>query len=361
MTVAKIHTDLGILLQKINTHKSKNFLPQELDILFNLTLNNFKNKKTDVKSSIKQVSLFDTQTSLDSISSLFETVTLYPNKIDKEEASISLPFNFYGWINAIGEVGYDCDDSLISTNTNKLNKEYSLSKLSDIPIDTINSFLITISYKNKEDQIITKTLFDFTALPQGYIIQDNNKDYMKSFIFISALLRIINKNLNIINEAAANKIYVKYDNNLEQLIITSYDYLVITLATNLPNYSFVLRNKFLQDNVLKYPIKAIVSVNDTEYTNHINNSTLSSSNIKELRADRTSKELIVHLPKSVNFSKVTLTYIRFPRQIDYLLGIGSDLPDNIVNKVIADTAQLIKGIIASDSYEKFIRENTLIE
>ena len=51
--------------------------------------------------------------------------------------------------------------------------------------------------------------------------------------------------------------------------------------------------------------------------------------------------------------------MRKPRQIDYLLGIGSDLPDEVINKVIADTVQLIKGIIATDSYDKFVKENIL--
>ena len=42
MTVSEIHINMGILLQKVNTHRGKNFLPQELDMLFNLTLNTFK-------------------------------------------------------------------------------------------------------------------------------------------------------------------------------------------------------------------------------------------------------------------------------------------------------------------------------
>ena len=42
MTASEIHVSLGVLIQKINTHKSKNFLPQELDLLFNMTMLNFK-------------------------------------------------------------------------------------------------------------------------------------------------------------------------------------------------------------------------------------------------------------------------------------------------------------------------------
>ena len=92
MTASEIHINLGILLQKVNTHRSKNFLPQELDMLFNLTLNTFKNKKTDLFSNPKQVSLFDTQTSLDNLTSLIETEKLYPITNNEEGGIVLLPF-----------------------------------------------------------------------------------------------------------------------------------------------------------------------------------------------------------------------------------------------------------------------------
>ena len=151
MTASEIHINLGILLQKVNTHRSKNFLPQELDMLFNLTLNTFKNKKTDLFSNPKQVSLFDTQTSLDNLTSLIETEKLYPITNNEEGAIVLLPFNFYTWINASSVLAYDCAESVIST-TNKIVKTSKiLYNLKNININDITSFKIDITYDKETD------------------------------------------------------------------------------------------------------------------------------------------------------------------------------------------------------------------
>ena len=134
-----------------------------------------------------------------------------------------------------------------------------------------------------------------------------------------------------------------------------------TLSTNIATYNFVTKVDFLPKIELKNTFITPITISDTEYEPFINNSRLSGGNIEELRAVRTNKQIKIKIPKSVKLSSITITYLRKPRQIDYLLGIGSDLPDEVINKVIADTVQLIKGIIATDSYDKFVKENILID
>ena len=362
MTASEIHINLGILLQKVNTHRSKNFLPQELDMLFNLTLNTFKNKKTDLFSNPKQVSLFDTQTSLDNLTSLIETEKLYPITNNEEGAIVLLPFNFYTWINASSVLAYDCAESVIST-TNKIVKTSKiLYNLKNININNITSFKIDITYDKESDtSVITSNIFDFTLLPVDYIAQDNVKDYIKSFVFIQALIKTIQLKLDVINKDRINKLYVKYDNLDEALILTTVGTLTTTLATNIAAYNFVTKVDFLPKIELKNTFITPITISDTEYEPFINNSRLSGGSVEELRAVRTAKQIKIKIPKSVKLSYITVTYLRKPRQIDYLLGIGSDLPDEVINKVIADTVQLIKGIIATDSYDKFVKENILID
>lgn len=362
MTASEIHINLGILLQKVNTHRSKNFLPQELDMLFNLTLNTFKNKKTDLFSNPKQVSLFDTQTSLDNLTSLIETEKLYPITNNEEGAIVLLPFNFYTWINAYSVLAYDCVESVVST-TNKIVKTSKiLYNLKDININDITSFKIDITYDKETDtSVITSNIFDFTLLPVDYIAQDNVKDYIKSFVFIQALIKTIQLKLDVINKDRVNKLYVKYDNLDEALILTTVGTLTTTLATNIAAYNFVTKVDFLPKIELKNTFITPITISDTEYEPFINNSRLSGGSVEELRAVRTDKQIKIKIPKSVKLSYITVTYLRKPRQIDYLLGIGSDLPDEVINKVIADTVQLIKGIIATDSYDKFVKENILID
>ena len=362
MTASEIHINLGILLQKVNTHRSKNFLPQELDMSFNLTLNTFKNKETDLFSNPKQVSLFDTQTSLDNLTSLIETEKLYPITNNEEGAIVLLPFNFYTWINASSVLAYDCAESVIST-TNKIVKTSKiLYNLKNININDITSFKIDITYDKETDtSVITSNIFDFTLLPVDYIAQDNVKDYIKSFVFIQALIKTIQLKLDVINKDRINKLYVKYDNLDEALILTTVGTLTTTLATNIAAYNFVTKVDFLPKIELKNTFITPITISDTEYEPFINNSRLSGGSVEELRAVRTAKQIKIKIPKSVKLSYITVAYLRKPRQIDYLLGIGSDLPDEVINKVIADTVQLIKGIIATDSYDKFVKENILID
>ena len=366
MTASEIHIGLGILLQKVNTHKSKNFLPQELDMLFNLTLANYKNKRTDLTSNLKQVSLFDTQTSLDTLSPLFETEVLYPISNNKEEAIVLLPLNFYGWINGFATVAYDCTDT---TNTIIDGLKYTINSiynLKNINITTINTFLLTLEYQSKDDTTEAAVLFDYTLLPDDYLPQDGVKDYKRSFIIINAIVNIINLNLITINENAKDKLYVEYNNKTESLNIASYGEYTVELLTDAEpfeeeNYQIITKETIVDKvNALK-PLQSIIGISDTEYEPYINNSHLSSSRVEQIRAVRNREKLKIKIPKSTLFSSVTITYIRIPRQIDYLLGIGSDLPNDIINKVIADTAQLIKGLVATDSYDKFVQENTLIE
>ena len=361
MTVTEIHIGLGILLQKVNTHKSKNFLYQELDMLFNLTLNNYKNKKTDLTSNPKQVSIFDTHTSLDNLSTLFETVTLYPITTNEEEATILLPFDFYGWINASANIAYNCAGSFEPDVVQHFYKEAFLYNLKNINLTTLTDFIINIEYETKQGTSKVVKVFDYKDLPADYLPQDGIKDYVRSFIFINAIVKVINLKLVAINEDTDNKIYVKYDNKLEALVICSTNFLITTISTNAVNYNFIYKAQTNKKIKLINKLQSPVAISDTEYEPYINNSHLSKSRDTELRAVRTSEVVKVKIPKSVILSSVTLTYVRLPRQIDYLLGIGSDLPDDIVTKIMADTAQLIKGIIATDSYDKFARENILIE
>jgi hypothetical protein len=362
MTVSETHINLGILLQKVNTHRSKNFLPQELDMLFNLTLNTFKNKKTDLLSNPRQVSLFDTHTSLDNLSNLFETETLYPITNNKEEAIVLLPFNFYGWINARALVAYDCPASVGTEVKNNTFTSQFIYNLKDIKLSGLTSFILDISYSNESNNTITTTtVFDYTKLPEDYLSQDNVKDYIQSFIFIQALIKTMQLGLDKININRVNKLYIKYDNQTEALVLSTNGILNLILETNDDTINTIKKESIVPIVSLVNTFNSPITTSDTEYEPFINNSRLSGGTIADLRAVRTSKELKIKIPKSVKLSSVTITYLRKPRQIDYLLGIGSDLPDEIVNKVIADTVQLIKGVIASDSYDKFVKENILIE
>lgn len=361
MTASEIHVSLGVLIQKINTHKSKNFLPQELDLLFNMTMLNFKNKKVDLMSNPKQVSLFDTQTSLDNLSSLFETVTIYPTTTNPKEAIIQLPFDFYGWIRGKANIAYDCSTAFIEQTDSNTFYKASLGGLKDLAITDLSELVITIDYVKKDNTPFTSTLFDFSALPEDYIPQDNVKDYKRSFVLINGIKKTINEKLALINQDALEPIYCRYNNKFNILEFTSANSILLTLVSNIN--TLVITNKLDTSNRVKLlqGLESPITISDTEYEDFIDTSRLSRSRDTNIRAVRTNEQLKIKIPKNVKLSSVNLTYIRFPKEIDYLLGIATDLPDEVINKVITDTAQFLKGIISSESYDKFARENLLIE
>lgn len=362
MTASEIHVSLGVLLQKINTHKSKNFLPQELDLLFNMTMLNYKDAKVDLVTNPKQVSLFDTQTTLDNLSSLFETVTLYPTTTtNQEEAIIQLPFDFYGWIRGRGNIAYDCPTAYNTLPNGITVYNSKILKLKDVNLTDLTTFTLSITYTKKDNSSSTITLFDYTTLPVDYIPQDNVKDYKRSFVFINALTKVINESLLLVNQNSKTPIGFRYDNKFDVLEFTSNSNITVNITTNLANTTVTNTNSSDTLVNITTPLRSPITISDTEYGDFIDASRLSSSRDTNLRGTRTREQLIIKIPKNVKLGSVTLTYIRFPRQIDYLLGIATDLPDDVINKVIANTVQLIKGVIASDSYDKFVRENLLIE
>jgi len=292
MTVSEIHINLGILLQKVNTHRSKNFLPQELDMLFNLTLNTFKNKKKDLLSNPRQVSLFDTHTSLDNLSNLIETETLYPITINKEEAIVLLPFNFYGWINAYAKVAYDCPASLGTEVKNTTFTSQFIYNLKDIKLSELNTFLLAISYTNETNNTTkTSIVFDYTLLPEDYMGQDDVKDYIQSFVFIQALIKTIQLEFDKINEDRINKLYIKYDNKTEALVLYTTGLLLITLDTNSTDIEVIKKETIVMQESLLNTFNSPITISDTEYEPFINNSRLSGGTISELRGIRTSKQI----------------------------------------------------------------------
>jgi hypothetical protein len=265
MLASEIHVSLRVLLQKVNTNKSKNFLPQELDMLFNLTLNNFKNKKVDLLSNPKRVSLFDTQTSLDSLANLFETTELYPISINPKEAVIMLPFDFYGIINTKANISYDCSDCSTTIPNGYININCSIAKLKDIVFINTSTFSLSINYKNKQNATVSASLFNYADLPEDFKTQDNVKDYKKSFIFINAMLKIIKLKLDTINLTSKNKIYVKFDNVLETLVINSTNFLDVILTTNIVGYPVTKEQTFAPKIELKNIAESPISVIDAEY------------------------------------------------------------------------------------------------
>ena len=119
--------------------------------------------------------------------------------------------------------------------------------------------------------------------------------------------------------------------------------------------------KTLQGYKEEKSITAEVRIIDEEFKTPINQSFLSSS--KDESYTGYLRNNLVLLPKISNvvLSTARLTYLCKPLKVDVLLDYNSDFSSETLEEIVSNLAQQLKGVIASDTYEKFAQENLLIE
>lgn len=346
MTTQELHIQLELLLQKVNSHWNQNFLPQEKDLFINREVLKYIKQRINPLSNNKRLSVFDVLKRVQDLNPLIKTVNLDVVSINSKEDGVHLPFDFLYYISSEGSVTPRC--------------EKTLSDEIDIPVYTkafkalselgsTNDFIISIT-KDGTDTIV----FDLSTLPEQYLPQDDIPDYKKVFILNNAIYSTLLRNL-------PDYIEVKYNTYLQQFELRSYEDYVLTITLNSNTYVVTSSTSSFKGNNQDNQLDAEIRVVDEEFKTAIKRSYLSKSKDESSIAYLRERLLILPKNKSVVHNKVSLTYICKPAKVDVLLDHNSELPDIILDEVISNTAQTLKGVIASDSYEKYTQENMLIE
>lgn len=344
-TTQELHIQLDLLLQKVSSNWNKNFLPQEKDFFINREITKFIKDRISPLSNTKRLSVFDTLKRIQDLNCLFRTV---PRDIvtNQKEAIFELPFDFLYCISNEVDIKNVCNNTPITyENKNIYNKSIKpFNSNSPITAGVLN---ITINS-------ITITLFDLSALPPQYIPQDNIEDYKKLFIYNNALLILIEQNLPIEVEFKYNKL---------KGIIEFKSTIPYTLNWSINNVNQTITQqtdiiKVVKDNT---NLVANLGIIDEEFKTQIKTSLLSSSKGKNLKGFLRQASIIVQSEPSVIAKTAHITYICKPRKVDLLLNSNSDLPDEILDEVIANTVETLKAVISSDTYEKYAQNNLLIE
>jgi hypothetical protein len=349
MTTQELHIALDILLQKVNSNWNKNFLPQEKDLLINREVTKFIKQRINPRSNNKQLSVFDVLKRTQDLNNLIKnSYDLDVVHINEKEAYFELPFSYLSYINSEVKLRNSC-----STDTNNNSTTNTVYKVLLNPVKIFNTLT------NLKIQLVrnteTITIFDLNNLPTDYLPQDNISDYKKTFI--------INNAINILLTEYFRNTNIEFTfNNLEQKFIFkskenfSIIYTINSVIQNTPT-STSTSTGYNIDKYFTSPIRIV----DEEYKSEINKSYLSSSSDDSITGYLESNRVIIVKPKNTVVSKVNLTYFCKPRKVDLLLNINSNFSNEILEEIIDNTAKTMKGIISSDTYEKFSNENLLIE
>lgn len=346
MTTQELHIQLDLLLQKVNSHWNNNFLPQEKDFFLNREILKFIKQRINPSSNIKGEGAYDTIKRISDLSSLVTTVEKEVISLNQKEDAILLPFDFLFHI-----------DSEIYVTPVCTNKQYILidkpvytkNFTSIIDINSLTNYTITLTHESN----IT-TVFDLSTLPSQYLPQDNIEFYKKNFIITNCILNTLRKNLPLIIE-------VEFDKFTNNFILSSIDDFTIEVLENTNVIPVVKSTTPFKGNTEEKYLSAEVRIIDNEFYSSIKKSYLSGSKDESVIALLKDKYLIFPKTKNVVRSKVILTYFRIPNKIDVLLNYNSELPNTVLEEVLGNTVQTIKGVISSDTYQKYVAENLLIE
>jgi hypothetical protein len=368
-TTQELHIALDILLQKISSNWNKNFLPQEKDWFINNEINKFIKQRLSPLSNDKQQGIFDILKRTQDLNCLLTTSVIEGVQLNKE-VYVGFPLDYLFYISSNGYVS--CSSNIKTINI----KESRFSKF--VNTSTITGLLINITYPDINGSLLSRTIFNLNDLPDDYIPQDDIPSYKKDFIFNNAVLNILNKNLENLNrsftptviskneeDVISKDIQITYDKSTEQfLILGNFTQLTIIRSSTTGSISLNFSSP-ISYNVDEINIATDkeneVRVIDEEVKKDILNSYLSKP--KDASICGLLREKALRLPKvnGVIIKGAKVTYLRQPRKIDLLLGIDSELPDWILDEVVSKAAETMQGVIGSDTYEKFVRENMLIE
>ncbi len=353
MTTQELHIQIDQLLQKVSSHWNSNFLPQEKDFYINREITKFIKQRTNLLSNNKKQSIFDTLKRTQDLNSLIETVKLDIVNSNQKEAEYQLPFDFLSYISSEGEVTPICKNKVLPVVS--ISTYYKNIKPITI-FNTLTQFNITIK---KLDNTVLHS-FSKTDLPAGYLPVDALPDYKKLFIVNNAIINnLINWSRRTIDDV--NHIEVRFNNLYQQFEFRSKTDFIIEYTINtivqIPVSSTITSTGYNEIKVL--PAEIIIS--DEEFKTSITNSSLSSSKGKHIIGFLRQNKVILPFNSSAVYNTVNLTYIRKPTRVDLLLGINSELPNEILDEIISNLVEQLKAIISSDTYEKYTQENMLIE
>jgi len=176
----------------------------------------------------------------------------------------------------------------------------------------------------------------------------------KAFIYNNLIISLIERNLPTGFE-------VTYDKVNNKIVIASYTDSTTTFSIGETDIIVEEVQETYNVYELANTLDAEVRIVDEEFKTSVKRSNLSGNKDNSRIAYLRDKVVIFPITDTVILSTVNLTYLCNPKKVDVLLNHNTDISDSALEEVIDNVARTLKGIISDDGYEKFIRENSLVE
>lgn len=353
MSTAELHIQLTSLLQKVSTHHNQGFLSQEYDMYLNREVSKFIKQRYNINSNVKREGAFDIVKRVQDLNTLLRTKPLQVLEYNQKEDIVILPFDFLVYTSSEISVTPICG-KLMTAPVDIVTNKVELPSIKFL--NGLTKCIITLTI-NGQDTV----LFTLADLPADYLPQDNIANYKKIFILNNAIHTII------LDKLKDNEIEFTYDSSNSIFIfsliggtsfnITYNQTVLLTETETVYNSS----STSIKGNQQTTSIDAETRLLDEEFKREILNSSLSGNRDQSIGILLRERFILIPKSKNVVYNSLTLTYICKPRKIDLLLGSNSELPTFILEEVVSNTAQTLKGVISSDTYDKFSQENLLIE
>ena len=333
MTTQELHIGIDLLFQKVNSHYNQNIQPAEKDLLINREILRYVNKLINPLNSLKGQAAFDVVKKTVELAPLLRTIDV-PLLIDnnKKEAKILLPFDcLYPVASRLNACPTCVTRTLITHNIYEIELD-TISDRNALPLSIIQG-----------DKVFTIQPSD---LPDTYLVNANNPIFSNQFLINNAIL--------ILLYSCDLDIEFTYDKKKNKIIARSDNFFSIGAKGG----RLINHTKY---EPFESDLYAEVIIEDEEFLFKANNSSLSASKDKTVLAYIRDKELKFYLPKGVIYGVCRFVYISKPKKIDVFLNSNSNLTDETLSEVISNLVQSLHGIIGTDNYEKYVRENALIE
>lgn len=333
MTTQEAHIELDLLVLKVNTHWNQNFLPQEKDVFLNREVTRFIKQRLNKLSNIKGQALFDTVKRTIDLVPLLKTIPLSVIKKSNKEAYIMLPFDFLYPISM--DVGICC-----TCNNKQLVKE-TVYELEIIPPLDRNEFPLIFTIGNNTFTI------EPSDIPSDYLIESNIPIYKNSIMLIKAIIILFKKKNN-------TELELKYDKIKGTFIVRGLN----PFSVNGVQATLTAYDKYESFDT---DLFSEIRLENEEFWRSANNSYLSRSKDESMLAYLREDKIIISVPNGVVYGKANLTYISKPNIIDLSLQSNCNLTDEVMEEIVANTGQRLLGVTGSDNYDKYVKENILIE
>lgn len=333
MTTQELHIAIDVYFQKVNSHYNQNILPSEKDLFLNREVLRYVNKLINPLNSLKGQAAFDVVKKTVELAPLLRTFDA-PLLIDdnKKEARVLLPFDcLYPVASRLNACPTCVVRNLVTHNIYELELD-PVRDRNDLPLTVIQG-----------DSVVTIQPSD---IPDPYLIQATNPYFSNQFL--------INNTLLILLKNSDTPVEFRFDNKKNKIIARSDRFFSIG-AKGSRLIAYTKYEPFESD------LYAEVIIEDEEFLFKANNSSLSASKDKSVLSYIRERELRFYLPKGVIYGQCRVVYISKPNKIDLLLNSNSNLTDESLVEVVGNIVQSLHGIIGTDNYEKYVRENSLIE